>query len=251
MQSSQTRLSANGTTHSDNATTSGGDDNPTELLHSRVVAVGSTTTMSLDPLTVDSLLSTENRERTKRLPAAEVEVKEKDGQPETPPKKKRNSNRMKVTNRKLYGGDGYPFDPQNDLLDDYDEDEDEEDEDDEEEDEEVDVTDEDEMDDSEILTRRFNLGVLQKSLLSAGNNKDVHLNNNPSSPTDSRPPQSPSPQQLDGNSRNALPLPGPPRDLVAQIVRPRFVTLSWMEPSRHPDEAISYDVFYKMTTSDR
>lgn len=139
-------------------------------------------------------------------------------------------------------------------MDDYDEDE--EDEEDEEDDvlddeEDVDVIDEEEMDDSEILTRRFNLGVLQKSL-SAGNNKDVHLNNNPSSPTDSRPLQSPSPQQqLDGNARNALPLPGPPRDLVAQIVRPRFVTLSWMESSRHPDDAISYDVFYKMTTSDR
>ncbi|XP_067629929.1 neogenin isoform X6 [Eurosta solidaginis] len=46
-------------------------------------------------------------------------------------------------------------------------------------------------------------------------------------------------------------LPGPPRDLVAQIVKPRFVTLSWMEPKKNPVEVVSYTVFYKMNNSER
>lgn len=45
--------------------------------------------------------------------------------------------------------------------------------------------------------------------------------------------------------------PGPPRDLVAQIVNPRFVTLRWLEPVAHPDEVTSYTVYYRMTTSER
>ncbi|XP_039436858.1 neogenin isoform X2 [Culex pipiens pallens] len=55
----------------------------------------------------------------------------------------------------------------------------------------------------------------------------------------------------DGGERLAAPLPGPPRDLHAQIVKPRFVTLSWLEPAKNPDEVISYSVYYKMHTSDR
>ncbi|XP_046809648.1 neogenin isoform X6 [Lucilia cuprina] len=46
-------------------------------------------------------------------------------------------------------------------------------------------------------------------------------------------------------------LPGPPRDLVAQIVKPRFVTLSWMEPIKNPVEVVSYTVYYKMNNSER
>ncbi|XP_055921394.1 neogenin isoform X4 [Eupeodes corollae] len=46
-------------------------------------------------------------------------------------------------------------------------------------------------------------------------------------------------------------LPGPPRDLVAQIVKPRFVAISWMEPVKNPDEVISYTVYYKMNNSER
>lgn len=198
--------------------------------------------MSLDPVMTQADLPEDNRERTKRLPAADdqhEDLKRK--------QQRRNSNRMKITNRKLYAANGLPFDPHNDLLDEYDGEEDDEDEDDDEEDEDDVLLDEDEEeeDDSQVLTRRFELGVLQKKLF----NKDV--NNNPSSPTDSRFPKPPSPKRLDDNSRESVPLPGPPRDLVAQIVRPRFVTLSWMEPNRHPDEVVSYDVFYKMTTSDR
>lgn len=46
-------------------------------------------------------------------------------------------------------------------------------------------------------------------------------------------------------------LPGPPRDVVAQIVKPRFVTLSWLEPVKNPEEVVSYTVFYKMNNSER
>lgn len=46
-------------------------------------------------------------------------------------------------------------------------------------------------------------------------------------------------------------LPGPPHDLLTQIVKPRFVTLSWMEPKKNPVEVVSYTVFYKMSNSER
>lgn len=46
-------------------------------------------------------------------------------------------------------------------------------------------------------------------------------------------------------------LPGPPKDPQALIVKPRFVTLSWMEPLKNPDEVISYTVYYKMKQSER
>ena len=47
------------------------------------------------------------------------------------------------------------------------------------------------------------------------------------------------------------PIPGPPRDLEAKIINPRFVALDWMEPLKNPDEVTSYTVYYKMTTSER
>lgn len=54
----------------------------------------------------------------------------------------------------------------------------------------------------------------------------------------------------DGDINMKALIPGPPRDLVAQLVN-RYVTLSWMEPSKNPDEVISYTVFYKVASSDR
>ncbi|XP_058066091.1 neogenin [Anopheles bellator] len=54
-----------------------------------------------------------------------------------------------------------------------------------------------------------------------------------------------------GKLAAAAPLPGPPRGLQAQIVQSRFITLSWIEPAKHPDEVISYSVYYRMHTSDR
>ncbi|XP_020805470.1 neogenin isoform X3 [Drosophila serrata] len=46
-------------------------------------------------------------------------------------------------------------------------------------------------------------------------------------------------------------LPSQPRDLVAQIVKPRFVTLSWVEPLQNAGEVVYYTVFYKMNNSER
>lgn len=57
-------------------------------------------------------------------------------------------------------------------------------------------------------------------------------------------------EHLDGDSNLKTLIPGPPRDLVAQLVN-RYVTLSWLEPSKNPDEVISYTVFYKMSSSER
>lgn len=57
-------------------------------------------------------------------------------------------------------------------------------------------------------------------------------------------------ERLDGDTNLKALIPGPPRDLVAQLVN-RYVTLSWMEPAKNPDEVISYTVFYKMTSSER
>ncbi|XP_049545028.1 neogenin isoform X2 [Anopheles darlingi] len=51
--------------------------------------------------------------------------------------------------------------------------------------------------------------------------------------------------------RYTAPLPGPPRGLQAQIVQSRFITLSWLEPAKNPDEVISYSIYYRMHTSDR
>lgn len=59
------------------------------------------------------------------------------------------------------------------------------------------------------------------------------------------------PPNLDSDNGAKVPIPGPPRDLEARIVSPRFVALSWMEPKINPDEVISYSVYYKMNTSER
>lgn len=59
------------------------------------------------------------------------------------------------------------------------------------------------------------------------------------------------PTHLDSDNGAKVPIPGPPRDLEARIVNPRFVALSWMEPKINPDEVISYSVYYKMSTSER
>ncbi|XP_034650667.1 neogenin isoform X4 [Drosophila subobscura] len=46
-------------------------------------------------------------------------------------------------------------------------------------------------------------------------------------------------------------LPSQPRDLAAQIVKPRFVTLSWVEPLQNAGEVVYYTVYYKMNNSER
>lgn len=59
------------------------------------------------------------------------------------------------------------------------------------------------------------------------------------------------PPNTDSDNGAKVPIPGPPRDLEARIVSPRFVALSWMEPKINPDEVISYSIYYKMNTSER
>ncbi|ALC42383.1 fra, partial [Drosophila busckii] len=46
-------------------------------------------------------------------------------------------------------------------------------------------------------------------------------------------------------------LPGPPRNLIAQIVKPRTVTLSWQEPLHNANEIVFYTIYYRMNNSER
>lgn len=46
-------------------------------------------------------------------------------------------------------------------------------------------------------------------------------------------------------------LPSAPRNLLAQIVKPRFVTLSWQEPLQNANEVVSYTVYYRVNNSER
>lgn len=56
--------------------------------------------------------------------------------------------------------------------------------------------------------------------------------------------------RLDDSKHPSVPLPGPPRAVQAVIVKPRFVTLNWLEPMENPDEVVSYTVYYKMNSND-
>lgn len=47
------------------------------------------------------------------------------------------------------------------------------------------------------------------------------------------------------------PIPGEPRNVKAEIIKPRFVTLSWQEPYKNADEITSYSILYKLSTSER
>lgn len=57
-------------------------------------------------------------------------------------------------------------------------------------------------------------------------------------------------QSAEDNKHISVPLPGPPRAVQAQIIKPRFVTLNWLEPVKNPDEVVSYTVYYKMNAAD-
>lgn len=88
---------------------------------------------------------------------------------------------------------------------------------------------------------------LLHSLTSSHNSQEIisHFSNAPISPITRKYPY------LDDMNESIVPLPGAPRDVQAQIIKPRFVTLSWLEPVKNPDEVVSYSVFYKMNSSDR
>lgn len=52
-------------------------------------------------------------------------------------------------------------------------------------------------------------------------------------------------------SGNENGLPGPPRDLVAYIVKTRFVTLKWSEPEETNGNILGYSVYYRLQGSQR
>lgn len=54
--------------------------------------------------------------------------------------------------------------------------------------------------------------------------------------------------------RDTLPLenvPGPPQDLRAPVVRPRFVILSWRPPDYNNEDIIAYSVYYRQENNER
>ena len=55
---------------------------------------------------------------------------------------------------------------------------------------------------------------------------------------------------VEDSKHPSVPLPGPPRAVQAVIIKPRFVTLNWLEPMENPDEVVSYTVYYKMNSID-
>lgn len=131
-------------------------------------------------------------------------------------------------------------------------------------DDEDDDNDYEEYDDSDVdledegSIHPFGPHIDPKKLLNTLTNTNTNYNFNNNNDEISHFSQSPFPTvtrksniDVDGKKHDEAPLPGPPRDLVAQIVNPRFVALSWMEPLKNPDEVISYTVYYKMTTSER
>lgn len=62
-----------------------------------------------------------------------------------------------------------------------------------------------------------------------------------------KPPQPPT---AEDSKHVTVPLPGAPRAVQAPIIKPRFVTLNWLEPLKNPDEVVSYIVYYKMNAPD-
>lgn len=45
--------------------------------------------------------------------------------------------------------------------------------------------------------------------------------------------------------------PGPPQDLKAPVVQPRFVALSWKPPIINSENIITYSVYYRQEDSER
>lgn len=73
-------------------------------------------------------------------------------------------------------------------------------------------------------------------------------NSHPNSPVTRQPP--PTSQQAEDTKPLSTLLPGAPRAVQAPIIKPRFVTLNWLEPKENPDEVVSYTVYYKMNAAE-
>lgn len=54
----------------------------------------------------------------------------------------------------------------------------------------------------------------------------------------------------DNANHPPVPLPGPPKAVQAVIVKPRFITINWLEPEENPDEVVSYTVYYSALGND-
>lgn len=53
------------------------------------------------------------------------------------------------------------------------------------------------------------------------------------------------------SARDGEGLPGPPQDVIATIVKARFVTLSWQPPVVTNGDILAYSVFYRQEGSER
>lgn len=136
---------------------------------------------------------------------------------------------------KPYGGNGKSFDNDND--DDYYNDDDEDDD-----------NDDDEDDEGKIIPLNgTDPDQLLNSLINGKKIDEISFaSHSPSTPLTRKL------LPIDGmSSMEKSRLPSAPRDVQIQIVKPRFVTLNWMEPLKNPDEVTSYTVYYKMSTSER
>ncbi|KAH8401811.1 hypothetical protein KR009_008046, partial [Drosophila setifemur] len=125
-----------------------------------------------------------------------------------------------------------------------------------EDDDDDDDYDDDDPTTKEALLKAYKQGEDPQKILDSwrdsSHKKSQHQKQSPASPES--PEQDP---QVPGAGSNTLGvgllsrLPSQPRDLVAQIVKPRFVTLSWVEPLLNAGEVVYYTVFYKMNNSER
>uniref|UniRef100_A0A336LNC3 CSON008464 protein n=1 Tax=Culicoides sonorensis TaxID=179676 RepID=A0A336LNC3_CULSO len=125
-------------------------------------------------------------------------------------------------------------------------------------DDDYDETYETDDDDDDVGTvHKLGPGIDPKKLLHAlteggGNlNNNQVMNFNAPFPTTIARHHSSNVNNVDNQGGSLAPLPGAPREVKAQIVKPRFVTLSWEEPHKNPDEVVSYFVYYKLSTSER
>lgn len=121
-------------------------------------------------------------------------------------------------------------------------------------DDEEDDEDYDDEDDDEGTIHQIQPGTDPKKFLHALENAKNHDFNTDdvSHFSNSRAnfPVTRKPQNAEDSKPPSVLLPGQPRAVQAQIIKPRFVTLNWLEPKENPDEVVSYTIYYKMNAAD-